>query len=47
MHRQALLTFAPKDAANPSRAVTIDGKEFLRDNRLFKTHDDASREAEA
>jgi hypothetical protein len=38
---------ALKDSANPQRAVMIEGKKFLWDGRLFDTHDDASRQAEA
>jgi len=33
-------------AVNPNRSVTIDGKKFLWDGRLFDTQDAASREAE-
>ena len=40
-------TVALKDSPNPSRAVNLDGKKFLWDGRLFETHDDASRQAEA
>jgi len=38
---------AAKDSVNPKRSVTIDGKKFLWDGRLFKNQSDASRAAEA
>ena len=38
---------AAKDSMNPNRSVTIDGKKFLWDGRLFENQDDASRAAEA
>lgn len=40
-------TVTLKDSANPNRAAIIDGKKFLWDGRLFETHEDASRQAEA
>jgi hypothetical protein len=39
-------TVALKDTPNPSRAVTVDGKKFLWDGRLFENHDNAARQAE-
>ena len=40
-------TVASKNSQNPDRATIVDGKKFLWDGRLFETHDDASRQAEA
>lgn len=45
--RLTVATFASKDSANPKRAVTIGGKKFLWDGRLFETLADGSRQAEA
>jgi hypothetical protein len=42
-----VVTVASKDSPNPNRALTVDGKKFLWDGRLYETHDDASRQAEA
>ena len=40
-------TVATKISLNPDRATIVDGKKFLWDGRLFETHDDALRQAEA
>ncbi len=38
---------AAKVPVNPNRAVTIDGKKFLWDGRLFENQSDASSAAQA
>jgi hypothetical protein len=38
---------AVKDPVDPKRSVTIDGRKFLWDGRLFENQSDASGAAEA
>ncbi|HUI82836.1 MAG TPA: hypothetical protein VL240_01365 [Candidatus Binatia bacterium] len=36
-----------QNPVNPRRALTIDGKKFLWDGRLFENYEEAAREAQA
>ena len=40
-------TVAVRETVNPNRSVTIDGKKFLWDGRLFESQADAAQTAEA